>query len=449
VESSSDPLAPSVDRPILEPSPPVGRSWRQRADGTRRSVRDRLADPRQVLVLVLVVAFVLRVMWLTVPAGSLIFDETYYVNAARIILGWPATTHYAGSPIGLDPNTEHPPLGKLLMAASMAAFGDNGLGWRFPSVVAGMIALLAIYGIVRATHRSAWLAVLVTALVALDNLTLVHGRIGTLDILVLAPMLVAAWLAIRKRWVLAGVVMAIALLIKVTALFGLAAILLYVLVTEGPGWWQARRIALRQLAGPVLFVVVTVVWAVGGLALLDARYTRFASPIDHISRIVSYGANLKAPVDSGTCQEADSRAWQWLANQCQITYLRVDVTVRSGDHVVSKKPRINFIGAMNPVLVGAIPLAGLFAGWYAWRKRSRLALWALVWAAANYVPYLILAVLSPRIMYIYYALPLVPAVAVMIALLLLRSGIPRAVRWGFLRAYVVGFAAYFPFRQLP
>ena len=77
------------------------------------------------------------------------------------------------------------------------------------------------------------------------------------------------------------------------------------------------------------------------------------------------------------------------------------------------------------------------------------AIWAIAWGAANYVPYLLLAVFTPRIMYIYYALPLVPAAAVGIALLLTRSGLPRAVLWGFLAAYLIGFAAYFPFRQIP
>ena len=56
------------------------------------------------------------------------------MNAARVILGIdvPEGGKYGDREKYLDPNTEHPPLGKLLMAGSMAAFGDNGIGWRHP-----------------------------------------------------------------------------------------------------------------------------------------------------------------------------------------------------------------------------------------------------------------------------------------------------------------------------
>jgi 4-amino-4-deoxy-L-arabinose transferase-like glycosyltransferase len=428
-----------------------GRAWRAvRAGGSR--VRLNLEDPVRMLPVVLIVAFVVRAIWLDLPGRSLIFDEAYYVNAARVLLGWPvpAGAHYAGSPAGLDPNTEHPPLGKLLMAGSMLLLGDNGFGWRLPSLIAGMIALVATWAIARTSGATARLSVLVVTLLAFDNLTFVHGRIGTLDMMVLAAILVGSWLALKRRWALAGLAMAVGILIKLTAIYGVVAVLLLYLLLEGARLWRARRIPLADLRGPVVFVVVFLVAGLAGLWALDQRFTTFATPLDHLRRMVEYGANLGAPkAQVGFCPGADSRPWQWPFNECQIQYLRVDVTVRAGDKVISSTPKIDFRGAINPLLTGTIVLAGLFTVWFAWRRQHRLALWAVAWAAANYLPYIALGLFTNRIMYIYYFLPALPAVAAAVALLLARSGLPRFVLWGFLIAYFAGFVAYFPFRQIP
>jgi len=224
---------------------------------------------------------------------------------------------------------------------------------------------------------------------------------------------------------------------------------LWLLFTDGPTWWRQRRIPFRELAGPIAFAAAALVVFVGGLTVLDARYSSYASPIEHIQHMVSYGTGLQTRVSSAGCPGADSQPWQWLFNDCEIGYFRVDVTVRAGDQIVSKVPTIDFRGALNPLLIGAVPIAALFMGWYAWRTRSQLAIWAITWTAANYLPYIPLALFTNRIMYIYYALPLVPSLAAGVALLLVRSGLPAVVRWGFLAAYMVGFIAYFPYRQIP
>jgi dolichyl-phosphate-mannose-protein mannosyltransferase len=438
---------------------PQGGSRLRRADAALRGSRlgalvarvvRVVGDPGNAIALVFISSLLLRAMWLNVPSKGLIFDEAYYVNAARVILGLEPTNHYADSAPGFDPNTEHPALGKLVLAASMAVLGDNSVAWRLPSVIFGMIALAAVFLIARDTTKSAWLPVAVTALVAFDNLTFVHGRIGTLDMLVLAPMLVGAWLALRRRWILAGIAMGIALLIKITAIYGVGAVILYWLLTDGLEWVRARRRPqIDDVRGPVGFIVITLSIMLGGLTILDATLSQFPSPVDHIARILTYGANLKAPITVGHCPEIDSRPWQWLFNDCQINYYRTDVTVRAGDEVTARYAKIAFIGALNPLLASALPLAGLFAGWYAWRTRNRMALWAIAWGAANYLPFVLLAALTPRIMYIYYALPLVPAAAMAIALLLARAGLPRAVSLAFIAAYLVGFVAFFPFREIP
>lgn len=436
------------------PDAPQPRSLRDRLRASRLGgvaalAAENLHDPGRGFALVLLASLILRGLWLNVPTRGLIFDEAYYVNAARVIIGVPAGAHYADSPIGLDPNTEHPPLGKLVIAASMSVFGDRGLGWRLPSIVAALVALVILYEIVRRTDRSAWFAVLVVALVSFDNLTFVHGRIGTLDMLVLAPMLFGSLLALRRRWVLAGIAVGIALLVKLTAIYAVLAVGLWLLFTDGPAWWRRRRVPLRELVGPVAFVGLTAGVFLVGLAVLDARFTTFATPFDHVSRMLSYGTALRAPASVGICPEADSKPWQWLFNECQIQYLRVDVTTHAGDQVVSKVASIDFRGALNPLLAGAIPLASLFMAWYAWTSRNAAAIWALTWAAANYLPFVALAIVTNRIMYLYYVLPVVPALGVGVALLVLRAGLPRPVRWGFLLAYAAGFIAYFPFRQIP
>jgi hypothetical protein len=198
-----------------------------------------------------------------------------------------------------------------------------------------------------------------------------------------------------------------------------------------------------------MLAVFAVVFFVG-LWLMDLRFSTYANPVDHLRHMVDYGTNLTSSGGKpGTCPGIDSAPWQWLVNDCEIDYLRVNVNVMSGGQIIASRATVDFRGAMNPFLVSAIPLALLFTAWFARQRGSRLAVWLLVWAAANFLPYVFLSLVTHRVTYIYYFLPVVPAVAAAAAILLLRSGLPRFVAYGFVVVYMAGFVAYFPFRQIP
>jgi hypothetical protein len=162
--------------------------------------------------------------------------------------------------------------------------------------------------------------------------------------------------------------------------------------------------------------------------------------------MLTYGAKLQS---QGGGTGIASFPWQWLVNDIEIPYLRVAVESSVDGSLIASRATVDFRGAMNPVLIGILPLALGFVLWMTLRRRDRLATWALAWGLGNYVPYLALALVANRITYLYYMLPVVPALAVATALLLARAKLPRLATWTYLLAILAGAIAYFPFRQIP
>jgi predicted membrane-bound dolichyl-phosphate-mannose-protein mannosyltransferase len=123
------------------------------------------------------------------------------------------------------------------------------------------------------------------------------------------------------------------------------------------------------------------------------------------------------------------------------------VTQQPGQ-VLTRNPLIDFRGAVNPVLLGPAIIAALFVALHALKSESRITVWCTVWLAANYVPYVALVLVNHRVTYLFYFLPVIPALAVAVATLLLRSGLSHTLAKAYVAAYLLGFAAYFPFRQI-
>ena len=383
----------------------------------------------------LAVSLGLRIFKLAAVAGQLIGDEAWYVQDARVILGLPVLLkNLPASPLsGLDPNSEHPPLAKLIMAGFMRLFGNREVAWRIPSVVLGLLCIVLLYAIVLRLGGSKRQALFAAFVLAFDNLSFIHGRIAMLDIYLVAFILLGAWLYLSARYELAGVAFGLATLVKMNGLLGLAAMVLFeLLLLRRDRWprfsWEAVRPLVLTSAFCAAFFLL-------GLGALDCYWTEFRNPFAHIAHMLSYHTNLKR---IGPPEGTESTPLQWWLDSGAFNYLSWTVTTHGAKQVTL------FRAALNEYVVFAAPVALFYAAQRVWQARSRLGAFALAMVVGNYVPMLLAWVVFSRRSYIFYMVPSVPAFACAIALL--GGRLPRSVQAGFAVAVLYAFFFNFPFR---
>jgi hypothetical protein len=416
--------------------------------------------PLVLLAVVSLLSLAARVAWLGEPCRDpcrshadhlLVFDEAYYVNAARIIAGLPpsANENYANARLGDDPNAEHPQLAKLLMAGSIELLGDKPIGWRLTPLVLGTLAILGMYALARAAGAGAWLALGGASLMAADNLLLIHGRIATLDVPVVAAMIWAAVAYLRGRPLLAGALVGVGTAIKLVAPYVLLVFVLFEIfrrrgarvgvVRDAGGVRLGAQVAIR-LAG---CTAVAAGVFVGLLAIVDRIAPPYdsasarllaAGPFHHIAHMLSYGADQTSP--RGPTGIA-SYPWTWLVDVKPITYLNVN-PARPAPGLYDVHPAVHFIGMMSPaIMLLAIP-ALLFAGWTVVRAQPVRALaagapeaarfasgdvpvLALAWFLGTFLPFVVLSLAFKRTSYIYYMVIVMPGIYLAVADLVVRG----------------------------
>lgn len=99
-----------------------------------------------------------------------VFDETHYLPAARTLLA-----------LARPANTEHPLLGKTLIAAGIALFGDNPIGWRFVATLAGTAVVVGTFAILQLLYARVRTSAFGAALTILGFTVYVQARIAMLD----------------------------------------------------------------------------------------------------------------------------------------------------------------------------------------------------------------------------------------------------------------------------
>jgi dolichyl-phosphate-mannose-protein mannosyltransferase len=421
--------------------------------------------PLVLLVALCVISFGVRVAWIGAPCHApcrtstdhtLIFDEIYYVNAARVIAGIhpPAGSPYADAPLGVDPNAEHPPLAKLIIAGSIELLGDGPLAWRLGSLVMGTLAILGMFALARGAGAGPWVALAAAALMAADNLMIVHGRIGTLDIYALAAMVWAGALYVRGHPLAAGLIAGIGLCTK----FVVAYVLLVFVLYEALLWLRQRdRPAARAWRLSSCIVVAGGVF-VGLMALLeqvapsfnDTTYQFVAGgPFGEISHIISYAA---AQISPGGPTGIASYPWGWLVDYKPIIYLNIN-PARPAPGLYDIYPAVHFLGLISPpILLLALPALALAVRRIVTLPFSVIdgpATVAVAWVAGTFLPFVFFSLVLQRTSYLYYMLVVMPGLYLAVAWLL-----PRVWRWRkltllWIAAVVLAAVIAYPLTPLP
>jgi predicted membrane-bound dolichyl-phosphate-mannose-protein mannosyltransferase len=421
------------------------------------SLRDILAvdfHPRKneydhAFMYLFVISAALRLIWLDKPPGLLIFDESYYVNVARIILRLPQQPNVFPNAIpGIDSvNQEHPLLAKLLIALSMSIIGDNGWGWRIPSVVFGLLSIFVLYLLLKKTAKSPLIALMGTFLFSFDTLVFVHSRIATLDIFVLGFMLLGFYWYFSNRMNLSALGMALATLCKISGLYGILTLGTFHLGRELLS--RGRKVDWQSLLS--VFEKYAIVYLVSFLvlmAVLDFFWAGYKNPFEHLSHIYSYTFALRAP-DLRKATDIWSYPWEWLVDQVKIHYATVNVSVFTDHDVARTYPSVDFIGAMNPTIVFLTIPAMAYNVYRYHETKSEFSLFMLAWFAMTYLPYFPAAIFGHRIMYIFYFLNTVPAVAASVAGMIVDQAPPRIIVVFYVAAVIIGFYMMFPFKVIP
>lgn len=374
-----------------------------------------------------------------VTPEKLVFDEVHYVPAARQMLA-----PVVGQPM-LNPM--HPPLAKELIAASIATFGDNALGWRYPATFFGALAIVAVYLCALALFAAQPPALAAALLAAFNQMVYVQSRIAMLDVfaLGLGLLAVAAFMqGFRKArphaaFVLAGALFGLAAACKWSGLFPLGVCLVTLAAVRLLQGWQTRFADAgpddwyrpdmwQEFRGWHAAICFALMPALTYLATFVPLYG--FSPADIIEAQRRIFADNTTTAIAGHTYMSSWPSWPLLARPVWFLF---DKTAE--DQIAA----IVFLG--NPlVLWPALPaLAVVLRDLIVARRWD-----AFLIAAFYFGCWLAWALLPRTLSFLYYYLPAATLASLALVYALRRTGLPRWLLWAYVVLAGIGFALMLP-----
>jgi dolichyl-phosphate-mannose--protein O-mannosyl transferase len=340
--------------------------------------------PLVVAIVVIAIASLLLRLFNIASIKSLIFDEVYYVDGARDLLAYGVEVDGSAAEFVV-----HPPIGKWMIASGIKIFGDNPLGWRIATAVAGSLMILLIAAIVYHLFYSPFLTVIASALMAVDGMALVHSRTALLDNFLSLFTLTATYFFIQKSYYLSGLFLGLAIGTKWSGLYFLALFGLIALYRAFTFFNSKDLIkpTLRVVGAFGLTPIAIYIASWSGWFLSDRGWKRDfdSNPLialkNYHEEILGFHRNLS------TAHNYEANPWSWLIQGRPTSFF---YETPSGCGADSCSQEVLALGTPLLWWSATIALAVVFGYWIrsiAMRRTDPAATIIIVGIAAGYLPW--------------------------------------------------------------
>ena len=340
-------------------------------------------SPRLILGLILLLTALIRFWNLGTP-DKLVFDEVYYVDGAKDYL-----TNGVETTKGAAEFVVHPPVGKWLIALGIQILGDSPAGWRLSAAIFGTFSILLIYFVALRLFSSQFLALVSAGLMSIDGLHLVMSRTALLDIFLMFFLLAAFLALLHERHIVAALLLGLALGTKWSAIYFIAAILIYLLVIN-------RRRVLLYL--PIIPITYFFTWS--GWQISDKGWSRDYSSNPLISLFQYHREILNFHTGLTTEHSYEASPWNWLVLGRPTSFF-YESPKSCGAESCSQE-----ILAMGTPIIWWFGLIALFItlGYFITRRERGAGL-ILLALLSNYLPWLLF---PERTTFYFYAIAFLP-----------------------------------------